>query len=136
MVKMATKNNKDFIEAGNLTISRGRSDDIPYSDSTFDKVYCNMVIYFWDHPEKHLREVHRVLKPGGKFYTGMRSRESMQVFPFVEYGFNLYESGEWKRILSENGFHITDQKVKKDPGLDFKEQELRLESHCIVASKV
>ena len=135
MVKMATKENREAIEAGKVTLGHGSSEDIPYSDSVFDKVFCNMVIYFWDQPHKHLNEVHRVLKPGGTFYTGIRSRPSMQAFPFVEHGFNLYGTGEWKEILSENGFSVINHSIRNDPELDLEEHTLRLESHCIVAAK-
>lgn len=135
MVKMATEKNREAIDSGNLTISKGKSDKIPYADSVFDKVYCNMVIYFWDHPGKHLNEVYRVLKPGGRFYTGIRSRDCMQVFPFVEFGFNLYGAEEWKEILTENGFAILNHSQRKDPELDFQQDKLQLESHCIVAAK-
>jgi len=135
MVEIAKANNKETIDSGALNIKWGQSEDIPFPDSTFDKVFCNMVIYFWDRPEKHLSEVYRVLKPGGKFYTGMRSRKSMQVFPFVEHGFNLYEAEEWKGMLAENGFTVTDEKIAKDPELDFEGNALCLESRCIVAFK-
>lgn len=135
MVEMAKANNGKAIDSGTLNIKWGRSENIPFPDSTFDKVFCNMVIYFWDQPDKHLREVHRVLKPGGMFYTGIRSRESMLVFPFVEHGFNLYEAEEWKGILTENGFSVTDEKIAKDPELDFEGDTLRLESRCIAACK-
>lgn len=135
MVKMATVNNSEAIESGDLTISPGASDDIPYPDTVFDKVFCNMVIYFWDHPKTHLKEVHRVLKPGGKFYTGIRSRESMQVFPFVEHGFNLFGAEEWKSILTEHGFSVVNHRIRKDPELDVNQHKLHLESHCIVACK-
>ncbi|NGP75854.1 class I SAM-dependent methyltransferase [Balneolaceae bacterium YR4-1] len=135
MVKLAQSNNKKVIDEGLLNVKWGESDDLPFSDSTFDKVYCNMVVYFWDQPGKHLSEVHRVLKPGGKFYTGIRSRESMLVFPFVEFGFNLYAAEEWKEILSENGFIVTNEQVSLDPELDFEGNTLQLESHCIVAAK-
>lgn len=134
MVEIAKTNNRDAIDAGLLDIGWGQSDDLPFPDSTFEKVYCNMVVYFWDRPEKHLAEVHRVLKPGGKFYTGIRSRESMLVFPFVEHGFNLYTSEEWKELLAQNGFTVTDEKIALDPELNFEGNTLQLESHCIVAA--
>lgn len=135
MVGMAEANNGKAIDTGTLNIKWGKSEDIPFPNSTFDKVFCNMVIYFWDQPDKHLREVHRVLKPEGMFYTGIRSRESMLVFPFVEHGFNLYEAEQWKGMLAENGFSVTNEKIAKDPKLDFEGDTLRLESRCIAASK-
>ena len=41
--------------------------DIPYADNYFDVVFCNNVMEHIEFPELLLREVHRVLKPGGTF---------------------------------------------------------------------
>lgn len=135
MVQTAIENNRDAIDSGSLEIKWGRSDDIPFPDETFDNVFCNMVIYFWDKPEKHLKEVYRVLKSGGTFYTGIRTRESMLVFPFVKYGFNLYETTEWKEILEQNGFSFLKMQSRTDPELEFEGNMLSLESRCIAARK-
>ncbi|GAA5520107.1 class I SAM-dependent methyltransferase [Aliifodinibius salicampi] len=94
MVEAAREENQEALSSGILDIKLGSSEAIPFPDQSFDKVFCNMVIYFWDQPEKHLKEVRRVLKPDGTFYTGIRTRESMRVFPFIEYGFNhLFNEG-------------------------------------------
>ena len=135
MVKEAKEYNRESISNGDLNIQLGSSDAIPFSGQTFDKVFCNMVIYFWDQPEKHLKEVRRVLKPGGTFYTGIRTRESMLIFPFVEYGFNLYSTEEWEKILSKNGFSLLNTHSRVDPELDFEDDKLSLESCCIIAVK-
>lgn len=135
MVAEAKENNRELISSGSLNIKLGSSESLPFPDETFDKVFCNMVIYFWDHPETHLKEVHRVLKPGGKFYTGMRTQESMRLFPFVEYGFNLYETDEWEKILHNNGFSLLGRELKKDPEMEFNGNSICLESCCIVAKK-
>lgn len=135
MVEMAKTNNRVFTASGKLNLKRGSSASISFPGDTFDKVFCNMVIYFWDQPDSHLREVHRVLKPGGIFYSGFRSRESMQVFPFVEHGFNLYGVEEWQDILNCNGFSILQTHSATDPAMDFEGNTLRLESRCIAATK-
>lgn len=135
MVAEAKERNRDLVSSGRLNIKLGSSKSLPFPDASFDKVFCNMVIYFWDHPEVHLKEVHRVLKPGGKFYTGMRTPESMQFFPFVEHGFNLYEVDEWENILLRNGFSLLGGASKKDPELDVDGRPVCLESCCLVAKK-
>lgn len=71
------------------------SDKMPFADNSFDKVFCINVIYFWEQPAEHLKEIYRVLKPGGKFYTTIRSKESMAEMPFTKYGFNMYSQSEW-----------------------------------------
>lgn len=135
MIEAAKSNNPEAIASGKLDIQWGQSDDLPFLDQKFDKVFCNMVIYFWERPENHLREIHRVLKPAGKFYTGIRSRESMLAFPFVEYGFNLFDAEEWKDILAQNGFTFVELQTKIDPPIEFNNDELQLESCCIVARR-
>lgn len=135
MVAEAKERNRDLVSSGRLNIKLGSSESLPFPDATFDKVFCNMVIYFWDHPEAHLKEVHRVLKPGGKFYTGMRTPESMRYFPFVEHGFNLYETDEWENVLLRNGFSLLAGVVKKDPEIEVDGRPVCLESCCLVGKK-
>lgn len=133
MMEMTKEHNKEAISSGKLKIKQASSDSIPFPDQSFDKVFCNMVIYFWNQPEPYLKEIQRILKPGGTFYTGLRTRESMLVFPFVEYGFNLYTAEEWEEILDRNGFSLTGTHKRMDPELDLEDNKLRLESCCIVA---
>jgi ubiquinone/menaquinone biosynthesis C-methylase UbiE len=135
MVEAAGDYNREAITSGKLEIKTGSSAAIPYPDQSFDTVFCNMVIYFWDQPGEHLKEIGRVLKPVGTLYTGIRTRESMLVFPFVEHGFNLYSVEEWRTILGNNGFSLLDTHLQMDPELDFEGNKLSLESCCIVAGK-
>src|SRR5699024_1795421 len=133
MVETAKKHNSEAISSGKLEIKSASSEEIPFPDQTFDKVFCNMVIYFWDEPEKHLKEIQRVLKPKGTFYTGIRTRESMLIFPFVQYGFNLYTTEEWEGMLVQNGLSQRETICRKDPETEVDGNKLRLDSCCIVA---
>ncbi len=133
MTALASSNNGTLIESGLLKLFTGSSDKLPFHENTFDVIFCNMVIYFWDDPTEHLSEIKRVLKPEGMFYTGMRSRKSMLQFPFTKYGFNLYKVEEWKSILESNGFQVVDEIQKKDPAFDDFGNKVQLESVCIAA---
>jgi len=135
MVKAAIENNKNEIKTGRLKLHRGNSNDLPYQDEYFDKVFCNNVIYFWDHPGRHLKEINRVLKPGGKFYSGLRSKESTQAMPFSKFGFNLYETDEWRSLLRNNGFDFIEAKQKYDPVIEDEGEEYHLESICYIGEK-
>lgn len=135
MMEIATRTNTDLLDTGNLKLSIGASDELPFEDRYFDKIYCNMLIYFWDQPEEHLREVHRVLKHGGHFYTGMRTKESMLQFPFVHYGFVLLEPDEWMNILEQNGFEPREAARRMDPVIEGEDGDIRMESVCIEAQK-
>ncbi|WP_440998431.1 class I SAM-dependent methyltransferase [Fodinibius sp. SL11] len=134
MVEMARKNNQNAITDGQLEVQLGQSDDLPFPEASFDKVFCNMVVYFWDDPAPHLQEVKRVLKPGGLFFTGIRARESMLNFPFVDHGFRLYSLDKWKEILGENGFSFVRTTSALDPAIEVDGSETQLRSYCVVAA--
>ena len=48
----------------------GDSESLPFSDNAFDVVYCNDSFHHYPDPENVIREVQRVLKPGGTFLIG------------------------------------------------------------------
>lgn len=117
MVREAKRKNKDLYHSGRLDITTGNSDRLPYPDQHFDKVYCINVIYFWGNPHFHLKEIYRVLKPGGQFITGFRPKDNLIQFPFTRYGFILYNEEEWVLLLKENGFryiHTVNGNEEKD----------------------
>jgi ubiquinone/menaquinone biosynthesis C-methylase UbiE len=135
MVTRASIRNRKAVESGVLKLFKGNSNEMPFDDHQFDQVFCNMVIYFWEEPVEHLKEIRRVLKPDGTFYTGMRTRESMLELPFTSYGFKLYTTDEWTGILQDNGFKVTGETGAVDPPLKEGEKLIHLESRCIIAGK-
>jgi ubiquinone/menaquinone biosynthesis C-methylase UbiE len=48
----------------------GSAESLPFPDNTVDLVVSRGSIFFWADPVKGLREVQRVLRPGGKAYIG------------------------------------------------------------------
>lgn len=56
-------------------VVQGTVFDIPFQDDSFDIVVNREVMHLFPHPELMLKEVHRVLRPGGQFIFG-------QIVPF------------------------------------------------------
>jgi ubiquinone/menaquinone biosynthesis C-methylase UbiE len=135
MFKAASENNKETIASGKLTLHFGSSDKLPFPDNSFDKVFCINVIYFWDEPKQHLQEMFRVLKPGGQFYTTVRTKESMLKMPFTKYGFLFYNTDNWKALLAETGLTFIEEKPADEPVIEFDGNKLLVESLCVVAEK-
>lgn len=47
-------------------ITVGDAEQLPYPDNTFDLVLCNSVLHWFKDRGRALREMHRVLRPGGQ----------------------------------------------------------------------
>jgi len=67
--------NKDLIKCGN-------AEKLPFEDNSFDLVYSFGVIHHTSNINKIVSEIHRVLKPKGKFYVMVYNKNS--IFYYIE----------------------------------------------------
>lgn len=135
MVKAAQQNNQEAISGGRLELISGSSEAMPFADGSFDKIFCINVVYFWDNPQTHLQEIKRVLKPGGKFYVTIRTRESMEKMPFTRFGFKKYSRETWEAQVTAAGFRFENEVVIQEPIVEFEENPFNIMSICLVAVK-
>jgi ubiquinone/menaquinone biosynthesis C-methylase UbiE len=66
-VAVARKTNAREIDGGRVQIKQGSVATLPFADRTFDIVTAVETHYYWPDLPANIREVLRVLKPGGKF---------------------------------------------------------------------
>ena len=64
-VKVARRTNAELIRAGRVSIEPGTVSHLPFPDASFDLVTAVETHYYWPDPVNDLREIGRVLKPGG-----------------------------------------------------------------------
>ena len=64
-VEVSRRKNKALIVAGRVDVRHGTVSDLPYPEATFDLATAVETHYFWPDLVADLREVLRVLKPGG-----------------------------------------------------------------------
>jgi ubiquinone/menaquinone biosynthesis C-methylase UbiE len=70
MVAQATTRNKKAIENGRVGLRHGSVASLPFTDNTFDKALAINSMQVWPDAVAGLREVRRVIKPGGKVALG------------------------------------------------------------------
>lgn len=126
MYAEAIKINKKHIADNRLKIQKGNCTDMPYENESFDKVCTSNTIYFWDDPNKIIKEMFRVIKRSGKIVVGFRDKEQMKNLPLSDDVFKLYSLEEVETVLSNAGF--TDISVEEREGKPFV-------SYCAVATK-
>jgi len=135
MLAEAREFNRDLIRDKQLELLKSASNQMPFPDNNFDKAFSINVAYFWNDPQEHLSEIARVLKPGGRLYTTIRSAESLSRMPFSQYGFSSYSEQDWKLLchLNDLSFIRSSLVVEPDlPGAEFT----GIRSFCFVAEKM
>lgn len=67
MMLLQERARKNGVSLENVTLCRMNALDIPLKNESVDAVIANSVLHLISNPEKVLREICRVLKPGGRF---------------------------------------------------------------------
>lgn len=92
---------------------------LPYAPQTFDAVVISNALHIMPHPDRALKEIRRVLKPGGILIaptfiqgegTGFRLR--MRIIGLT--GFHTYykwNEAEYLKFLADHGFQAADHKI-------------------------
>ncbi len=72
MLHAARRRCAPLIAAGRVELHAADSAHLPFANGSFDKGLAVHTLYFWRTPEPHLREIRRVLAPGGRLVLGFR----------------------------------------------------------------
>jgi len=70
-IEIATALNEAHVKAGRMTFHLCGVPDLPFADGAFDTAFSVESLYFWPDQLAGLREILRVLAPGGSFMTAL-----------------------------------------------------------------
>jgi ubiquinone/menaquinone biosynthesis C-methylase UbiE len=79
MIEIAGQRNRPLIAAARVDVVLSSVESLPFPDDMFDKAQCVHVLYFWKDIEMSLREIARVLKPGGRLGLLFRTNADPKV---------------------------------------------------------
>ena len=109
--------NKKAVLAGRCDVVEGSAADLPFSDGVFDAVTAFETVYFWPGLTDCFREVHRVLKIGGKFLICNESngeKAEDEKWTKIIDGMTIYTAEQLEDALKQAGFYrITTRKNDK-----------------------
>ncbi len=84
MVRHASWRNRDATRRGRVEIRLGDAGDLPLPDRYFTKAASMNSLQFWSDPVVGLRELHRVLAPGGRVAIVVMARSDDPPDPTTE----------------------------------------------------
>ena len=104
MTTRAAKRFRALVEKGRLEVLCADVESLPFAPGEFTKACTLNTIYFWPDPGRALREMSRVLEPGGRIVLGFTPKSVAEKAPYTKHGFHLYEPDEVGRLLGDAGF--------------------------------
>ncbi len=88
-----------------VPLVRGDAERLPFRDAAFDACLSAGSVEYWPSPMAALREMHRVLRPGGVALVGGPTRPRDRLYRFLADNMMLfYNEGEAREMFEEAGF--------------------------------
>ena len=121
MVAQAQRRNRKRVKAGRVEVQPGRVEDLPFDNEVFDKILAIETFYFWPNPESSLRELRRVLRPGGALGLVLEASRESPNLESVEEGaramhYELYSGEQVTDLLRSAGYADAWFEVEADKG--------------------
>ena len=127
MLSIAYRNTRKNIAEGKVNLVEGNFDETSYESNRFDKICTVNTIYFWPDPEKTVKKIVDILKPGGIFITAFEDSDQLKGRQLSNEVFHLYSTTEVKDLFMKAGFST---------GVDIQSKELGSSIyHCVVGTK-
>jgi arsenite methyltransferase len=103
MLERARVRFADEWAAGRLELIGGSLVDLPLAEDSVDAIITVNTFYFLEDPRPALREITRVLRPGGRVVIGIGDPDEMARFPVTAHGFHLRPVAELVAAMAAAG---------------------------------
>ena len=133
MVQECERRNVDLIKAGRAGFLVADALELPFPDNSFDKAFAVNSLYFWEAPDETLAEIRRVLRPSGLLLLAIRPKHRMEHYPFVKYGFSMYNAPDLEALLTRNGYKLIETIVREEPEQNLTERDIKVETLIVIA---
>ena len=122
-VAATKRTNAQWIDRGRVEVRHGSVSQLPFPDDAFDLVTAVETHFWWPNLPGDMREIFRVLKPGGtlvviaEIYKGMTTRAGKFVEKYAsQTGMTLLSVAEHRELFSSTGYSDVQVVEKREQG--------------------
>jgi ubiquinone/menaquinone biosynthesis C-methylase UbiE len=111
-LELARVNAQENGVSSRVTFKEGNAENMPFEDGCFDAAISNNTLHLIEHPVRLFDEIHRVLKPRGRFIIADFRRSWLGLF--IEHFRAAYATGEVRELLGRSrleGWDVRDSFV-------------------------
>ena len=101
---MVARGRRRFAGIGRLRLIEASVERLPLASASIDKACSVNNLYFWPDPGAAMRELGRVVRPGGTLSIAFEPPEELRKWPGHRFGFRLFAEPEVRRLMEEAGF--------------------------------
>lgn len=99
---------------GNAAVMCAPVADLPFRDLMFDKAFAVNSFQFWPDPSRALREIARVLAPGGRLVIAQRASREDKPTDFAGAALGLERIAQVNTLLRAQGWRLLDERLVED----------------------
>jgi ubiquinone/menaquinone biosynthesis C-methylase UbiE len=116
------RNASGYTDDDRLDFLRGDFGHLPFRDGSVDHVWSMEAFYYAQDPDAVLRELRRVLRPGGTFFCAVNFfAESVHTHEWQEkvgIEMQLWDRERYREAFRDAGFHVAEQDTIPDREID------------------
>jgi len=107
------RNAREYTDDPNVGFVVGDFDHLPFATDAIDHAFSMEAFYYANDPHRTLRELRRVLRPGGTFFCAVNYYEenthSHDWQDSIDVEMTRWSAREYRAAFAEAGFHVAEQ---------------------------
>lgn len=106
IIDAAIRRNRKYVKRKQMSFACQDVSAMSFSDECFIKAYTINTVYFWDDLSRPMKEINRVLKPGGIFINTLYTNETLSRFSHTQHGYRRFDPEQLTKAGSDAGFTV------------------------------
>jgi ubiquinone/menaquinone biosynthesis C-methylase UbiE len=121
------QNAREYTDDDLISYVCGDFHDLPFADDSIDHCWSMEAFYYAQKPLETLRELRRVLRPGGTFFCAVNffeeSEHTHEWQDRISIDMQLWNRAQYREAFREAGFHVAEQDTIPDREIEIPPAE-------------